>query len=461
MRLSPAFLVARAACTRYLMGKTSPMGNRGKMRWLLNCIYTDFSLAFLPYWLWKIPQGRRYRAGLIQRVGFSPPLSKSRRRLWVHTASVGEATIPLNLVGRFEDAYPGWEVVFSTFTDTGMDQVRRTYPDHEVFFWPLDFSFSVDLSLERVKPDAVVLVELEVWPNFLDACHRRSIPVAIINGRMSKNSRRLLRFASHLQRHLWSPIKTCCARSAEDAVRFIQAGMPAHRVFDCGSLKYDALFTDDINHRTARLRRLFKISSDARVLVAGSIHPGEENIICRVYKRLRREYGDLRLIAVPRHIERCDEMAKHLRLFGLEVVRKTDLDRGRVKVRGHEAFLVDTIGDLPGCYGLATYAFVGRSLIKPGGGQNMMEPAALGKAVLVGPYTGNFRPEMARLRQYDAVVEVQDENALLEQLERLLRGPERVAELGRNAVRALHGSQGATNMCLEKLAGMLKEADLI
>ena len=149
------------------------------MRWILNAFYLDFLLLAAPYWLWKLPQARRYRAGLLERLGFVRRMRGGVRRLWIHAASVGEASVPQNLVALFREAHPDWEVVFSTLTDTGADRLRSLYPDCPVFYWPLDLSWCVAESLERVEPDAVLLVELEVWPNYLLSCRERGIPVAV------------------------------------------------------------------------------------------------------------------------------------------------------------------------------------------------------------------------------------------------------------------------------------------
>ncbi len=426
------------------------------MRWLLNCLYLDVLFCALPYWLWKIPQARRYRAGVPERLGFSPRMDDGRRRLWIHCSSVGEASIPRKLVEEFRESYPDWDVVFSTFTDTGAERLRKLYPDCTVFYWPLDLSFCVENCLNRVEPSAVVLVELEVWPNFMDACARMGIPVSIINGRISDRSAHALRCLSRLVPRLWKPVELCCARSGVDARRFAATGIGEERVFNLGSLKYDALHMQADSDKVKALQRQFRLAPDAPVLVAGSTHPGEEDIICQVYVELKREFSDLRLIIVPRHIERAEKVAARIGSFNLPFSRKTELDADRTSVTGDEAILVDTIGDLVACYDLATCVFVGRSLKPPGGGQNMMEPAALGKPVLVGPHTGNFKPEMALLKQEDAVLQVQDAEELWRQLHRLLSDRQFARAQGGRARAAVLRSQGATMRTFRKLQRMLE-----
>lgn len=428
------------------------------MRWLLNVANFLGLCAIAPYWLWKMPQARRYRCGLLERLGFVPRRQTRRRRLWVHTVSVGEAAIPRDLVALFREEYPGWEVVFSTATDTGLDRLRKLYPGSSAFYWPLDLSPCVDRALDRIGPDAVVLVELELWPNFQLACAERRIPVMIVNGRINPGSAVLLRVLSRLQPAVWGAVAECCARSPEDARRFVRAGLARERTFCTGSLKYDTLALAPDAARLEALRKLFALAPGAPVLVAGSTHPGEEEVLCRIHLALMDEYPDLRLVLVPRHIERASALDRKLTTDGVKVLRKTLLDEGRRTAAGDEVILVDTIGDLPACWSLATCAFVGRSLCKPGGGQNMMEPAALGRPVIVGPHTGNFRPEMQLLNAREAVVVVDDEEQLEAEFRRLLSDRQAAALLGERSRRAIMESQGATGKTMAHLERVIGRA---
>ena len=431
------------------------------MRWLLNAAYCLALGAILPWWLYKMPQARRYRAGLRQRFGLAPRLPRGPRRLWVHTVSVGEAAIPRNLAARFRQRHPDWQLVFSTATDTGADRLAELYPDCTSFYWPLDLSPCVEAAVERVQPDAVVLVELELWPNFQLACLERRIPVCIVNGRINPGSARLLRVLGRLQPAVWQAVRLCCARSAGDAERFARAGLTRERIVTTGSLKYDTLAVEPDAGRLERLRRLFAIAPDAPVVVAGSTHAGEEEVLYGICERLRAQRPRLRLVLVPRHIERAAAVARRLAALGARVARKTDLDAGRQAVAPDAVIVVDTIGDLGTCWALGSCAFVGRSLRRPGGGQNMMEPAALGRAVIVGPHTGNFRPEMQLLAARAAVVVAEDETALERELRRLLDDPQEAARLGRRARETVLESRGATEATLAGLESALAAAGLL
>jgi 3-deoxy-D-manno-octulosonic-acid transferase len=427
------------------------------MSWLLDCLYAVAAVCLLPWWLWKLPRAARYRAGLRQRLGFAPKLPATPR-LWVHCASVGEAAVPVRLLTEFARAHPDWDVAFSANTNTGAARLSELYPGHTVFYMPLDLSPCVRAALSRVQPRVVILAELELWPNFTQACARLGIPVAIVNGRIGARSRRLLGLANGIWPRLWEPVRVCCARSPEDAAGFSQAGLPADRVFNCGLLKCDGpTLTRDAEHE-GRLRALFAISAEAPVLVAGSTHEGEEAMIAEAYEELKAHHPRLRLILAPRHVERAAAAAALLEARGLPVARKSALEAAQARAAGHEVAIVDTIGDLVACYGLATCAFVGRSLVPPGGGQNVLEPAALGKPVLTGPYTSNFEPEMALLRGAGAAVVVRSASELTQQVDRLLSDPDAAARMGQAGARVVRESQGATARTLARLEPLFQTA---
>jgi 3-deoxy-D-manno-octulosonic-acid transferase len=423
------------------------------VHWVLNFVYGCLGLLILPYWLWKLPTAERYRAGIRDRLGFAPVL-QPRPRLWIHCASVGEASIPRRLVAGLGRTRPGLDIVFSTNTDTGARRLRELYAGHTVFYMPFDFSFAVRRALDRVRPQMVFLVELEFWPNLAHECGARNLPLAIINGRIGRRSAQLLRVLHKLWPSLWDPVHLCCARSQQDVERFHRAGMPPERATNCGSLKFDALRTEPDEARRAELAALFGLRTGQPVLVAGSTHAGEEGMLAFAYRTLRPHHQDLRLIVVPRHVERAGETAAAFRARGLRVVRRTNIAPGGPPP-DDAVIVVDTIGELAACYSLASCAFVGRSLVPPGGGQNMMEPAALGVPVVVGPYTGNFRPEMQLLQRHDAVVVVRDRASLTEAIGRLLDEPDSAHRLGLAARRVILDSQGATQRTLAALEPLL------
>ncbi len=423
---------------------------------ILDSLYAWLGVFVLPRWLVLAPRSRRYRAGLLQRLGLAPELARSGRRVWFHCASVGEAGIPGRLVEMIGSADSEIELVFSACTDTGVERLRALYPDCEVFFWPLDLSASVRASIKRVKPSALVLVEQEIWPNMLMRCRRLRIPVAIVNGRMNRLSSVLVRCIFRLIPDACDAIRLCCVRSADDAQLFTATGIPRERIVHTGSLKYDTLKTDAGEEKTEKLRKLFSIEPGARVLVGGSTHRGEEEALARVWDRLRSEFPGIRLILVPRHIERAQRLAASLRESGLRAELKSGLNETDGAAGADTIIIVDTIGELVSCYALADIVFVGRSLYPPGGGQNMMEPAALGKPVLLGPHTGNFKPEMQMLASSGAVWTVETEAQLEDAVRRLLEDGKQAGRLGARARSAVLQNRGAAARTYQELARTLK-----
>jgi len=419
------------------------------MHYLFDTVYMLAGMFLLPYCLWKATRGRRYRAGVLERLGGVPRLS-SGWRVWIHCASVGEAGIPAALVQKLRVLRPNWDIVFSTNTDTGMDRLRVLYPDATIFYMPADFSPCVRRSFRRIQPTVVLLTELEVWPNFMRVTQDLHVPVGIISGRIGTRSRKGLG-RLNLLCDLWDSVKVCCARSADDKDGFIAAGVPENRVFDSGSLKYDVLRTSIDSERDIYLRKLFGLTDRAPVLVAGSTAPGEEQILARIFVGLRGRHSDLRMIVVPRHIERVNDAEEAFTSLDLPVAKKSVLEDTQTDAGPNDIILVDTIGDLVDCYGLSDCVFVGRSLVRPGGGQNMMEPAALGKAVVVGPYTGNFRPEMRLLRDASGISIVANEDELAAEIDLLLSNKDHAQRKGRYARHVVTASRGVVERTMDRL----------
>lgn len=428
------------------------------MTLILDCFYLLAAALALPYWLYKLPRAQRYRAGIWQRLGFSPLRPPEGRRLWVHCASVGEASIPRKLVAELRRRYAQWEVVFSTNTDTGAARLRELYPRAGVFYMPFDLSFSARLALSRVRPAMVALVELEVWPNFMESCRRLGVPVVIVNGRISRRSRHELGLLSRLWRRIWEPVRLCCARSEDDARGFVEVGLAPEKVVNCGMLKCDVVVEGPEPAEVQRLRELFALAPDDSVIVAGSTHRGEEAALARAYRDLKLRHRRLRMVVAPRHVERAAEVVEVIQARGLPAARKTALEQGAADAAGSEVVVVDTIGELVACYALADCVFVGRSLLLPGGGQNVLEPAALGKPVVTGPHTANFIPEMELLKEAGAATVVRDRAELTEQLDRLLSDPDEARRMGRAGRRVVEAGRGATARTLEHLAPVLEGA---
>ena len=365
---------------------------------LLNVIYIALLLACAPWLVYRSVRSGKYREGWSEKLfGKAPLRIGDRPCLWFHAVSVGEVLLLKPILKELERRRPGWEVVVSTTTPTGLAVARRTYPDLVTFYAPLDFSWATRHAVARVRPTVLILVELELWPNLVWAAKQAGARVAIVNGRISGRSHRGYR---RLRRPLGSTLRRLDAvavQTEEYGDRFVDLGVPRLRVRVTGSVKYDGLESDRNNPKTLALRRELGLSPADVVFVAGSTMEGEEAAALAAHRAARVEHPGLRLIVVPRHVERFEAVAAWLRQEGETVVRRSNPAGRATRGVTHPVILIDTIGELSAVWGLADLAYVGGSLRRGRGGQNMMEPAAFGAAVMFGPHTENFRETVEQL----------------------------------------------------------------
>ncbi len=425
---------------------------------------TRFDLAYyvlapimVPLYLVKLWRARRPIAPVWDRLS-GPFLEKGEKpRVWVHAVSVGEALAARTLVEALERELPGHEVVVSASTETGRDVAARTYGGSRVFPCPLDLSGSVRKAFDSVRPALIVLMELEIWPNLLAEAERRGVPVAVVNGRLSERAgRRYVRWGG-LLRGTVRRVGLFCVQTQAYAERFKAIGAPADRVEVTGSMKYDAVSAGRVSaeERGATRRRL-GLPSEARVVVGGSTHPGEEVTLLGAVEKLRARFPDLRAVVVPRHTNRVGKLVPEIGAAGWKVRLRSEMGAGSALMRASQAadevLVVDTMGELGDLYKTADAVFVGGSLI-PHGGQNMMEPAALGLPVLYGPHTANFTETVALLEKAGGARTVANAAELESALDELLGDPDRRRAMGEAGRDAILGAQGAT----ERNAALLKD----
>jgi 3-deoxy-D-manno-octulosonic-acid transferase len=372
--------------------------------------------------------------------------------VWFHGVSVGEVHLLRQVVAAFRRRHPGRPCVVSTTTDTGFAEARRCFPDLTVIHFPFDFSWSVARTLRAVRPALVVLAESELWPNFLLAARRQGVPVAVINGRMSPRTFARYRRLGPLARWLFGRLDLLALQTEEYAEAVRALGVPAGRVHVTGSVKFDGAIADQHNPRTEELRRLFGVTADDLVWVAGSTQAPEEDVTLAVYRRAREAHPNLRLFLVPRQRDRFDEVGRLLERGGLPFVRRSALPSSFPIPR---IVLVDTIGELGALWGLADVAFVGGSLDGRRGGQNMIEPAAYGAAVVFGPHVWNFRDVAARLVRGGAARQVGGAEELDAVVRELLADAAQRRRLGAAAMAFVRGQQGATERTLDLLDALL------
>ena len=477
--------------------------------WLLNILWCSVLLAASPVLLYRMLRHGKYRHSWRERLlGELPQFSSvqsfpsrepTTQRIWFHAVSVGEVLLLESVVEEFLERQPETEIVISATTHTGLDVACRKFPEHTVCCFPLDFTWAVRGAIQRVQPTQIVLVELELWPNFILAAAETGVPLGLINGRLSERSFRGYSKAAWLMRRLIRSFDLLAVQNESYAERFVALGAKVDRVTVTGSVKFDGLASDRSNEKTQSLRTTFGLTPDEPVFVAGSTIDPEEDIVLDAWLAVRRQHPELRLIIVPRHKERFDEVAWLVESRNLGLLRRSrsvpsplggegaqragegavdlpgSLITGTPRPTGEACdeagfvfaetilddglppepapvILLDTLGELSACWGLADFAFVGGSMANRGG-QNMIEPAGYGAAICFGPDTRNFRDVVTALLKRDAAKVVYDSVELEETLLAWLADRQAATDQGQRARDYVLSQNGATTKTVNCLIG--------
>ncbi len=410
-------------------------------------------LLGLPVLLWKLATSRRWRswrwlAGLPERLGRLQPREGDRPCLWVHGVSVGEVLAARTLVADLARAMPGWEIVVSSTTETGHDVARKSFPGHRVFYYPLDFSLTTERVLARIRPRAVVLLELEIWPNFLLSTSRRGVPVFLVNGRITERSMRGYRWLQRLIPEPMDRIGLYCAQTETYRDRFLSIGVPPGRVFVTGNLKFDTVVTEGAEALRDSSSRALRFSPGGWVLVAGSTHDGEDELVLAAFRAVAARDPGARLVIAPRHLERLAAVEEEVRKAGFLPLRRTKVGAAGDPGAGKTVVVLDTMGELGALYATADVVFVGGSLV-PHGGQNVLEPAGIGKPVLTGPHHWNFEEVVEVLEASGGLEVVGDGKALEAAVLRLHGDRAEASRRGAAAREAVLRGKGATRRTLD------------
>ncbi|MHB1421972.1 MAG: 3-deoxy-D-manno-octulosonic acid transferase [Gemmataceae bacterium] len=420
------------------------------MSWLFNLGYLFVLSLLSPWLLYRALRTGRYRRGLHEKL-LGLRESPIAGAVWFHGVSVGEIHLLRQVVAAFRRRYPDVPCVLSTTTDSGYDEARRWFPDLFVFYYPFDFTWAVRRSLHVVAPRLIVLAESELWPNFLMAARQQSVPVAIINGRMSPRSLKRHQWIKPLSRCLFAQLDLLLMQTEHYARAVRILGVDPDRVAVTGNIKFDGVLTDRGNPRTISLRDILEVKADELIWIAGSTQAPEEEIVLRIWRKLRIDFPKLRLFLVPRHKERFEEVARLLEQAGVDFARRSrSVDLSRPVV------LVDSMGELGALWGLADVAFVGGSLDGRRGGQNMIEPAAYGAVVVFGPYVWNFADTAAGLIDARAACQIADAGQLETLVRLLLEDADERHRLGANARAFVRHQQGATEQTVTMLGQLLE-----
>ena len=397
-----------------------------------------------------------YRTGLSERLGRWPGSwgrpARAATRVWIHAASVGECLAVLPLIERWLRDRPEWDLVLSVMTPTGRKLIAQRLGNRvRVGFFPLDFPGISARLLRRAAPDLILLVETELWPNFLRSASRCDIPVLLINGRISPRSYRRYRTVRWLFGETLRRIRVFGMQSAQDARRVVELGASPERVRVLGNLKFDQAAVPLSESERRRLIERLGWGSDEKILVAGSTHEKEEELLLTGFARIKQQWPSFRMILAPRHLNRLSNVTGLLTRQGISYIRYSDLDRATTE-SGADVLLLDTLGQLGRLYSLGTVVFVGGSLA-PVGGHNLLEPAALGRAVLFGPFVQHVQETADLLLASSGGRMVHDIGELVREIESLLTETARREAMehhARETVRLHQGASGRTSAMVEQ-----------
>jgi 3-deoxy-D-manno-octulosonic-acid transferase len=431
------------------------------VRTLYNILFVVCFILSSPYYFVRMRRRGDWQKGFAERFGkYDTKLKQAitnRDTLWMHAVSVGEVNVCTQLIRALEPRLPNLKIVVSTTTTTGMGELHRKLPNHiGKIYYPIDRRLYVTRALNAICPEAIVLVEAEIWPNFLWRAREKGMPVFLVNARLSDRSYRGYKRFGFLFRPLFASLAGVGAQTEADAAKLRDLGCRPEAIHIVGSLKFDAASLEERRLLDVpALLRQAGVRPGARLIVGGSTHPGEETILAGQFLRLRSRFPDLFLVLVPRHFERSREVGRELEAQGLKFAYRSELTaRKRFEPGEINCLVVNTTGELKYFYEQGTIIFVGKSLTAEGG-QNPIEPGALGKAMVFGPNMQNFAEVVRDLLEQNGAVQVRDAAELEQVLGELLAEESRREQLGRNALKVVRENLGAIDRTADMIIGHL------
>ncbi|WP_409421645.1 lipid IV(A) 3-deoxy-D-manno-octulosonic acid transferase [Pseudaeromonas sp. ZJS20] len=421
---------------------------------LYRLIYTLLIYLALPVVLYityrpqagKPGYGRRWK----ELLGWVPPL-KAEAPLWIHTVSVGESLAAMSLIRQLKAEQPDLPLLVTTTTRTGADQIARLGDLVEHRYAPLDYPGAVARFLNRTRPRALVIMETELWPNWLAACGRRQLPVVVMNARLSERSCQRYQKVSGVFASMSRQVSLFLCQHRDDAARFLRLGVPQSRVQVTGSLKYDIQLDPEQVSAGEQLRRTLQARP---VWIAASTHPGEDELLLAQLPRIRAAHPDSLLILVPRHPARFEPVAALCQQAGFALARRS---RQEPITTDTAIYLADTMGEMPLLLQMSDLAFMGGSLV-PVGGHNLLEPASLGKPTLIGPHSFNFADVTHQLCEQKACRQLADAEEVAAAVCELLGDAALRQQMGMRAFDVVAANQGAQRKTLQAILGTLAQA---
>jgi 3-deoxy-D-manno-octulosonic-acid transferase len=418
------------------------------IRFLYNLLFPIGLLFFLPGYLVKMTRRGNYREKFGQRLGFYNDtvraLLAGKRVTWMHAVSVGEVSVALKLASRMKELDRDLFCVLTTTTTTAFALAAKQSPPWiEVLYNPIDFWPVMRRAFDVIRPDRIILIEAEVWPNLVAQARRRSIPIALANARLSPRSERRFRRFRFFVATIFRELDLVCVPDEDEIARWRALAVPESRIVRTGNIKYDIEEAKTEPHGPREILESIGLDGEPEIIFGGSTHAGEEEVLAEIFRLLRAEFPSLFLILAPRHVERARSLRLRLQKSSLGVALRSELNLNRP-----DCLIIDTTGELRDWYSVATVAFVGKSLTARGG-QNPVEPIIAGKPVIFGPHMENFAILARSLVRHDAAVQIDNAHSLQEAIARLLRDGQARARLVTNARQVLAAHRGATSLTAE------------
>jgi len=419
---------------------------------LYNVLLFLFFIISSPYWIYKVFTTEKFRKGLMEKLGLKVPMLKNSPgsiRVHVHAVSVGEVMAALPLIRELKSRHRDISLIVTTTTPAGNEVAKRQIREADcITYFPMDFPWAVNRFIKAVNPSIYISIETEIWPNFLHALKKKGVKNMIINGRISPSSYKGYSMIRPFIKHILRNIDLFCVQTAGDAERFKSLGAPGDSIIVTGNIKYDRVFKEVDEEFITRTRTLFGIRDDEKLIIGGSTHKGEEDIILDAYVECLKKNEKTKLIIAPRHIERTEEIERLISLRGLQPVKRTELGKKRLHPVLPSVIILNTIGELATLYAIATVVIIGGSFI-PHGGQNPLEPLFYRKPIIFGKYMFNFQEISEEILKNGAGIQVEDAEGLSESLIRLLHDENRRIRMGEAGYRTIMNNKGALRRDIE------------
>jgi 3-deoxy-D-manno-octulosonic-acid transferase len=398
--------------------------------------------------LFRAIKASAYRQRWAERFGFVAPAKTAKETIWLHAVSVGETLAAVPLVKALQEKYPDYHLMITCMTPTGSERIRAAFGDSvEHSYAPYDMPDAVARFLNRVKPSLLIIMETELWPNTIAACHKRNIPVLLANGRLSEKSANAYKRIQPLVRPMLGQITAVAAQHLDDGARFNDLGLAESALTVTGNIKFDLSLDQAVKQKAQQLLSDWRGASERPILLAASTHRGEDEILLEAFKKIKDQINNPLLVLVPRHPERFNQVAELCDAAGFSVAKRSGGD----SPDSADILLGDTMGELMTFFGACDIAFVGGSLVA-NGGHNMIEPAAWGVPVLTGPHLFNFTEASQLLVEGKAMAICHNADQLAERSVELFQDAQLRTQMGSSAQRIAEANRGA----LEKLLALVE-----